>query len=585
MTIAFCLHLTVTTVAAYALSWLVGSLTPAVAVLSLLFGFWVGRRRARWFDSAPGAEFAEWSFRSFLRSPNRWIEIVLALFVVFAAYRHFGWMLFYSGGEWRTLHANNFGDLPLHMNYIRFLAEGAEFPPWNPIFSPEKLRYPIGIDLYNAQWEKLGVGMQTHLFLVGIFATIASLVALHAWAGWWGIGGFFFGGGWLAWNAALAGVPVPADAIAWKNLFLSVFITQRGMLFALPAGLLLLWSARRAFQGRLSLKGKRATSLGLIWGALALFHLHSFFAVSVILAGLAWIHRAKGASFRVLRKMMWVAVPIGTFFVVYLTDGFSKAGVTHWRPGWMLGSEGLVTFATVNFRFWLPLAIGLPILVLMGRKSTDEGRSRRTLFYESLFFLALFALFLNLMLAPWDWDNIKVLLWPYLGLLMVAHEEISSRLRALKWGVVGEAALAVLFLAPGLGQVGASLVGTRGAVSVGSVEKLSSQLGALASVPPSALLLAAPTHDHPLALLGRRRVLGYEGHLWSHGINSSSVARDVELVLRGNEGWRDAVKRLRATHIVWGPDERVLYGNSAPEWKTILPNVSRVAGYEIYEIR
>jgi hypothetical protein len=39
-------------------------------------------------------------------------------------------------------------------------------------------------------------------------------------------------------------------AIAWKSIALSMFVTQRGLLYAIPAGVLLLWHWRETFRRR-----------------------------------------------------------------------------------------------------------------------------------------------------------------------------------------------------------------------------------------------------------------------------------------------------------------------------------------------
>ncbi len=578
MTAVFCLHMAATTLTAYLLALATGSLSAWVAAASLVFGAGLALAARDGFSEGHGRP----RLASFSPGAGRWIETALGVCVAYAAYRHFGWMLFYAGDELKTLHANNFGDLPLHLNYIRFLANGAEFPPWNPIYALEKLRYPIGLDLYSALWEKIGVPTESHFFWVGALATLASFTALRAWAGWWGIGGFFFGGGWLAWKALLAPGAEALDGVAWKNLFLSVWITQRGLLYALPAGLWLLTTARRAFCAEISLSRRQWDAFGLIWGSMALFHLHSFFAVSVILAGLAFICRGWKEGVPSLRAPLRAAFPVGAAFVFYLTDGFARAGVAHWRPGWMAGDEGMIRFLVVNFRFWILPAALLPAIVLATERAPGHARA---LLREYGFHLALFVLFMNLMLAPWEWDNIKILLWPYLGLLFVAREAFSAAFARARWGGAAEVALATALLAPGICVVAHSTMGNSSAIRIGELTDISSAQGALIRVPRSALLLAAPTHDHPVALLGYRRALGYQGHLWSHGIDSSLVTADVERVMRGRGEWRSAARALGATHIVWGPQERSLYGAPPEAWKTALPNLSPVAGYEVYEIR
>jgi len=72
------------------------------------------------------------------------------------------------------------------------------------------------------------------------------------------------------------------SSVAWKNLYLALFVPQRGFLLALPAGLVLLWSWRRRL-----LRGEAGLSPwieGILWEALPLVHLHTFLFVSLLAA-------------------------------------------------------------------------------------------------------------------------------------------------------------------------------------------------------------------------------------------------------------------------------------------------------------
>jgi hypothetical protein len=554
------LHVLVSTLAAYAAAVLAGGLTPGSAALSLGVGalgaivLWRRLDRAaalpQVFPLAPGASGV--------------IEGLLLAFLLVAAWRHFGWMLYAVNGSLRTLSLNNYGDLPLHVNYIRFFAGGAPFPPLNPIFPSEPLFYPLGMDLYNALWESVGVPTASHLFVVGMFCFIASVQVLRAWGGWLAVGGVFLNGGLLAFAE---------QALAWKNLFLAVFITQRGVLFALPVGVLLLHAARRSLRGDVELSPNQRRLLGLLWGALALFHLHAFLIVSLILVGLAFIHGDR-RHLPLARTVLAWAVPLGTACILYSTQWFMKGAVVHWRWGWMSGEEGVAAFLITNFGFWI-LAIGAAVVVLVRRRMTADV-------LEWLLAFGLFALFLNLMVAPWDWDNIKVLMWPYVLWLGVSWRALAALPPAARRLV--EPVCAVVLLLSGATMVGRTFDDAPQAPSLVTLSAYAKTAGAVATVPRSAVFAAAQTPDHALAWLGRTRALGYEGHLWSHGVNSAAATQDLRALFGGSDDWRTAAQRLRVTHLFWGPQEVAAFGTLPETVRRASRLVSTVPGYDVYEL-
>jgi hypothetical protein len=122
-------------------------------------------------------------------------------------------------------------------------------------------------------------------------------------------------------------------------------------------------------------------------------------------------------------------------------------------------------------------------------------------------------------------------------------------------------------------------------VKLFSLVDLAKTQGALAHVPIDAVFLAKPSYDHSLAYWGRARALGYEGHLWSHGVASAEATAAADGVFRGSADWERSLENLRVTHIFWGPDERAAYGDAPKPWQERLTNVSGVPGYAIYEFR
>ncbi len=630
MIIAGFIHVVVATVLAAILSCLWGHLTPAIAFFSLVAGF-----TCAWFCVSPrfsiraNANLGEFQFSAWRPGIFGWLERTLFILILFFCVRHFAYLLYVADREMKTLSANNFGDLPLHINYIRAFVRGIEFPPMNPLFSPERLRYPFGVDLYSALWEAIGVHLEAHLFTVGVLASVASLLALRAWGGWPAMGGFFFSGGWAGWSLFRSSQATAAIALEWKNLLLTVFITQRGMLFALPVGALLLHVFSRVVRGELVLSKAQTLILGFFWGSLAFFHLHSFFIISLLFVAYAAVYSSQAPKLKgFYLRFFLAALPIGSLFTFYATGFFAKARVVHWRAWWVAPETGRLTFFNFNFGPTLILWLAVPVLIYLWRESADVSKcqkKRKTAWLEWLAFSALFILFLNLMLAPWDWDNIKILIWPYLALLTVAHRvlaahtekylkmplDVTSSFEAASIGV-----LAVVLFFSGFQQVVSASMTTAQSVKLFSLENLAMTEGALKETKPTAVFAAAPTHDHALSYFGCRRAVGYEGHLWSHGIDSKQATADLETLMRSQAGWQDAARRLGVNYIFWGPAERLLYESSvegiqsqpasvasprgaAPRgigtatatesedlmgWRKTLRNVSPVAGYELYEL-
>ena len=563
---------------AYLFSWAYGALTPFIAVLSLLLGTWFARGRTRaLLARAPGLRAFQ-----FHEGEAGVIEFVLMALIAYCGFRHFAWLFTYVDSRYLTLHANNFGDLPLHINYIREMANGLAFPPVNPSFASEILRYPFGPDLYNALWEILGVSMQTHLFAVGFGATLVSLICLRWYGGWWAMGAFFFSGGMIGWGA-LQGQPLPTDftqGVDWKNLMLSVFITQRGVLFALPLSLILLEMTRRHFSQEAPLTSGERTTLGWAWGLLPLFHAHAFVITSLMMGLLAIIETSSlRGLFSLLKSRLAIYAYLpAIIFLLRTSDGFGKAKIIHLDPWWTTTLQEAPSFLLFNFGPWLVLPFAVLAAILLSKSLSRETRRKRL--YEFALYLGLFILFFNVMLAPWAWDNIKVLIFPYLGLCHLAWQVLDPQLGRLPRSV-----FAILLFTSGAAAVLISLgpPSVKG-LTIYREEDLARAEGAMLDVPKDAIFASATTHEHPLTYEGRLRAVGYEGHLWSHGIDYFGK---MDLLKKLMAGGGDSVKLARdlgVTHIFWGPAETTQFGVE-PQWPSSFRNVSRVAGVSVYEIR
>ncbi len=242
-------------VAAATLSALLGALTlsrlsgvgvtPPLAAIALGLGAFAGG--VAFWQLRDGTSPDHSAQRPATVSIGSWI-----MFVVFGlfALRVFPWLLYAHGDRLEFLSPNNTGDLPRHLLYGRYFASGAPWWPENPLHAWAPLRYYAGIDLFQSLLLSVGVPEIPGLVWVGLFGSAATALALWRWGGAFALAGFLFSGGLAGFAWLQTGVFLDYQKdLAWKNLALAIFVTQRGFLFALPAGLLLLSAWRERFFG------------------------------------------------------------------------------------------------------------------------------------------------------------------------------------------------------------------------------------------------------------------------------------------------------------------------------------------------
>jgi hypothetical protein len=588
----FTAHAVSATAFAFVFSWISGGLTPMIALSSLALSFFRARRFVRALQNT-----LEWRAPEVLRGWSA-AEIAILVFTLFASWKHFGWLMPYmpgaNGGAITTLSPTNYGDLPLHINFIRALANGLDFLPVNPIFSLEPLRYPFGPDLYNALWEILGVPTSGHLFLAGVAATFATLVLLRETGGAWAMAAFFLAGGITQGDG-------PA-AVDWKSLFLAVWITQRGMLWALPMGLTILLYLRPHLAGTVRLPRRAVSGLGRMWAIFPLFHAHSFFIVSLLLFTLTW--RDFGLSNTKLflrrffienRALAWALLP-ATFLISHTSAGFSKASVVHWKPWWSLTEDA--SFETMLTWLWRNFGLAIVALVCVASflflakrlmpKDDLVQTPVRSSWDEVLILFCFFFIFMFVMLAPWEWDNIKILIWPWILVFAALGRSVlrMSRLRpSFIWPLLTWIGISTAFSPGAIVIVQSWIRPQEKSLSVWTIEQLAFGETVLMRVSKKAVFAAATTPNHVLTYFGRVRALGYQGHLWSHAIDFTKAERDLDTLMTGTEGWVEAAKALKVTHIYWGPEERLRWGSEPRAWQTRLPLVAKSGEHEVYEFK
>ena len=218
--------------------------------------------------------------------------------------------------------------------------------PLQPVSNSDTRSAWISSRRFSWSWAR---GLQALLPALGLAGAALCAVTLRRWGGALAVAGFLFSGGvsgfQLLWTGRLIDYQ---NAVAWKNLYLALLVPQRGLLLALPVGLVLLWSwRRRLLRGE---PGLVPWVEGVLWGAMPLVHLHTFLLVSLVYATWAL---GSGRLREAWASFAWAVVP-ATWAVWQVSDGFGAAALVGWKAGWTIGDDNPVVFLVVNFGLFLP---------------------------------------------------------------------------------------------------------------------------------------------------------------------------------------------------------------------------------------
>jgi hypothetical protein len=599
-----------------------------------------------------------------MRYRHVWFCAVAICFALFAL-RSFCWLLYIDGSELRIQSPNNLGDLSLHITLIRNFANGVALWPDNPIYVFSKLRYPAGIDLFNSLLCLVHIDLMRGLVWTGLIASLATFYAFFRWGGTFGVAGFLFNGGIAGFQffKTLKFLDYQGGStIAWKSIALSMFVTQRGWLYAIPAALVLLWHWREKFFRNVvaevddpgtnkprQRKGPLPFWVELsLYASMPLFHVHTFLALTIVLlfallferpselkfvANVARNKGIAGIGRLISRPVMWPEIfrdaPIrrhasallaaalipATFFVWLVTDHFHAKSMLKWHPGWVQDStdfaapffrigpanfgadvpflwsfaqktwNGLIApffqFWLTNFGLWVPLALAL--VGLCGWRAWKAGWRWGNRPPADIAFVlpavAIFAVGYFVKTAPWDWDNLKLMVWGYFLILPFLWSDLIAR-----WAYPERAATCVVLFGSGFITLLGGLTAGHPGFGIIDRARLDGVGAAVRPLPVEARFATYPTYNHPLLLQGRKVVLGYPGHLWTEGFDYSAANNQLTALMRGAANWREAAQALRVRYIFWGRDEMANYQSSSRPWETTAPLVASGDWGAIYDL-
>jgi hypothetical protein len=518
---------------------------------------------------------------------------------------------------------NNFGDLPFHLSVITSFAFGNNFPPEDPTYAGVRFTYPFISDFISAVFVRCGADLRESMFIPNFILGMSFVGLVHRWAlvmlrdrlaaiitplivilnggfGWTLLfekagtneGGLF---------GVLMDLPpsftiIPETTWRWGNAISTLLVPQRGFLMGLPLATIVFtqwWLAtsekpepsvtgKKTRQknvetqpSRFSFNTRRMIAAGVAAGLLPLVHAHSFVVVMAMAGGLAlirirwreWFVFFAVASVIAIPQLLWStihsAVDAGSFFA--------------WEVGWDHGQDNPIWFWFKNTGIFIPLIFA----AILSKRDGYVVPKRLLLFY--LPFTLCFIIPNVLKMAPWIWDNIKVLYYWWL-----ASAPIVALLLARLWreGRIRRIIAVLLFvcvtLAGALDVAGIALRSVKYEVfdtaGIRFAEFVKQQ------TTPRALIIHAPVHNTPVFLSGRRSLMGYPGHIWTHGLQFVQRESEIKRIYLGSPDAEQLIRNYGIEYAVVGPQEKIVTRVNDLFFSRY-EMIGEVGEYKLYKIR
>jgi hypothetical protein len=191
-------------------------------------------------------------------------------------------------------------------------------------------------------------------------------------------------------------------------------------------------------------------------------------------------------------------------------------------------------------------------------------------------------------LAPWVWDNIKMLFYwwivsaPIVALLLARlwEQHVGQKVLVGSLFVILTVAGALDIFPLLRGQGDYQEFDRNGIVFAESIKE---------TTPPTATILHAPIHNTPIFLTGRRSIMGYPGHIWTHGLDFGPRENEIKQIYAGGTDAAALLAKYRVDYVVLGPQEESVVKPNVPFFERYplvvrIPPTEKFGEYRLYKI-
>ena len=422
------------------------------------------------------------------------------------------------------------------------------------------------------------------------------------------------------------------EGVRWGNPLTTLFLTQRSFLLGMPITLIVLTKLWEIFNvqpqngkdvKQSSGEGKQPSPnekpfstfhfpfsiffIGLLAGTLPLIHVHSLVVLFVVTAMLflfspgkwrAWTTFGAATTLIAVPELIWALTGSATHLTQFVD----------WNFGWDARGANILVFWAKNLGIFFPLLLTGVYFIYSRRKrrrmaeiaeakvgGAESNYADRSDYpsqlpvanYQLLFFyipfVVLFIISNSIKLAPWQWDNIKVLIYWF-----VASVPFVAWLLAACWkknAIYKFIAAACLILLTLSGAIDVWRVASRqinyqdfnrDGMAIAEQIKLKTA--------PRALFLNAPTYNSAVVLSGRRSFMRYIGHLSSYGIDYEPREAEVERIYEGTALADTLLRENGIEYVIVSPEETANLNVNQDYFKKF-PVIAESGAYRVYRVK
>ncbi len=320
---------------------------------------------------------------------------------------------------------------------------------------------------------------------------------------------------------------------------------------------------------------RRMLAAGAVAGLLPLIHAHSFIAVMMVGPFLALINLRR---WREWFLFFLVASIIAIPQLLWSTHGtaVSTRAFLAWQFGWDRSDENFFWFWFKNTGLFIPL-----LITALLWKSEDYLVPRKLLFFYLPFTLC-FIIPNIAKLAPWIWDNVKILFYWWLASAPIVALLLARLWEGKTWHRWLAGSLFIVLTLAGALDVFA-LMTRQGEYQEFDRDGINFAEMIKQQTPPRATILHAPVHNTPVFLTGRRSLMGYPGHIWTHGLDYGPRETEIKRIYAGAPDAESLLAKYGVDYVVIDPQEHSLMTVNAAFFSRY-PEVGSTGEYHLYKI-
>jgi hypothetical protein len=303
------------------------------------------------------------------------------------------------------------------------------------------------------------------------------------------------------------------------------------------------------------------------------------------------------------RWVEWITFGVGVSIVAVPLLAWTMTGSASdttsffgWEFGWDKRNDSVFWFWFKNTSMTIPLLLaGLGLWYWVHRpKTEDEAEKPKKkdaaaridpiplmLFYVPFAFL--FILGNTAKLAPWVWDNIKILIYWHIGSIIFIAFVIAWLWQKNNIAKIAAALLFVSLTFAGALDVWRAASGTvKTQVFTPDAVRVAEQIKQ--KTENTALFLNAPIYNTPIVLTGRQSLMRYTGHLFSHGINAYAREADVKRIYEGGGVSEMLLRQYNIDYVLVSPEEKNTMKANEEFFKKY-PVVAEAGQFRVYKVK